>query len=217
MGAAGGSKNGSKQHVDITEYLCLPQSDAAVKLGLPVSTLSKRWKEAAKNRKVGQLRAALCVSPLLPVALSQGFQARQGDCRRAAGGRMRYLCVSFSSSLCARAFPRAAWRRECCRRRWSSSSRPCCESAPMTCAKSRFVCEAMCKKIKKWGVLLFLAGAVVVVASAVRGAVRPLFACLNGGRLDLLLLSAPRGHQQVALDGQIHRRIVAGQQIALIH
>ena len=59
-----------RQIVDITEYLCLPQSDAAVKLGvrirarplsgrvrlticlqLPVSTLSKRWKEAAKNRK----------------------------------------------------------------------------------------------------------------------------------------------------------------------
>ncbi len=60
-----------KQHVDITEYLCLPQSDAAVKLGLPgmrkqkhrdvfkecvfffgvVSTLSKRWKESAKTRK----------------------------------------------------------------------------------------------------------------------------------------------------------------------
>ena len=40
-----------KNIVDITEYLCLPQSDAAVKLGLPVSTLSKRWKEAAKNRK----------------------------------------------------------------------------------------------------------------------------------------------------------------------
>ncbi len=55
--AGGGSKNGSKQHVDITEYLCLPQSDAAVKLGLPVSTLSKRWKEAAKNRKVLQLLA----------------------------------------------------------------------------------------------------------------------------------------------------------------
>lgn len=43
-------KKGAK-HVDITEYLCLPQSDAAIKLGLPVSTLSKRWKEAAKNRK----------------------------------------------------------------------------------------------------------------------------------------------------------------------
>lgn len=40
-----------RQVVDITEYLCLPQSDAAVKLGLPVSTLSKRWKEAARNRK----------------------------------------------------------------------------------------------------------------------------------------------------------------------
>lgn len=43
--------SGKRHFVDITEYLCLPQSDAATKLGLPVSTLSKRWKEAARNRK----------------------------------------------------------------------------------------------------------------------------------------------------------------------
>jgi len=70
----GGTKRGGgggKHFVDITEYLCLPQSDAAAKLGLPgvlvvrvdvlvfltevfvcaVSTLSKRWKESAKTRK----------------------------------------------------------------------------------------------------------------------------------------------------------------------
>lgn len=72
-GGEGGAKRGGgggKHFVDITEYLCLPQSDAAVKLGLPgeratkkemgfvfqcsrcpVSTLSKRWKESAKTRK----------------------------------------------------------------------------------------------------------------------------------------------------------------------
>ena len=50
-GGGGGGGGGGKTVVDITEYLNLPQSDAAAKLGLPVSTLSKRWKEAAKNRK----------------------------------------------------------------------------------------------------------------------------------------------------------------------
>jgi predicted DNA-binding protein (UPF0251 family) len=39
------------QYADITEYLNLPQAEAAVKLGIPASTLSKRWKEAARNRK----------------------------------------------------------------------------------------------------------------------------------------------------------------------
>jgi hypothetical protein len=37
--------------VDITEYLNMPQSEAAKKLGIPPSTLSKRWKEAVRNRK----------------------------------------------------------------------------------------------------------------------------------------------------------------------
>lgn len=49
--SSSGASRGKRQYVDITEYLTLPQSDAAVKLGLPVSTLSKRWKESAKNRK----------------------------------------------------------------------------------------------------------------------------------------------------------------------
>lgn len=33
------------------EYLTLPQSEAAHKLGIPTSTLSKRWKEAVRARK----------------------------------------------------------------------------------------------------------------------------------------------------------------------
>jgi len=37
--------------VDITEYLNMPQSEAAKKLSIPPSTLSKRWKEAVRNRK----------------------------------------------------------------------------------------------------------------------------------------------------------------------
>jgi len=39
------------RYVDITEYLNLPQSTAAKKMGIPASTLSKRWKEAVRNRK----------------------------------------------------------------------------------------------------------------------------------------------------------------------
>jgi hypothetical protein len=42
-----GSKTG-QTYVDITEYLNMPQSEAAKKLGIPTSTLSKRWKEAVR-------------------------------------------------------------------------------------------------------------------------------------------------------------------------
>eukprot|EP01103_Thecamoeba_quadrilineata_P003776 TRINITY_DN13515_c0_g1_i1.p1 TRINITY_DN13515_c0_g1~~TRINITY_DN13515_c0_g1_i1.p1 ORF type:complete len:167 (+),score=37.47 TRINITY_DN13515_c0_g1_i1:59-559(+) len=37
--------------VDITSFLNLPQTVAAKKLGMPTSTLSKRWREAVRNRK----------------------------------------------------------------------------------------------------------------------------------------------------------------------
>lgn len=40
-----------QRYVDITDYLNMPQTKAAEKLGLPTSTLSKRWKEAVCNRK----------------------------------------------------------------------------------------------------------------------------------------------------------------------
>jgi len=36
---------------DITEYLNMPQTQAAKLLGVPTSTLSKRWKESCPNRK----------------------------------------------------------------------------------------------------------------------------------------------------------------------
>src|SRR5690348_3052620 len=38
-------------YVDVTEYLAMPQTEAARRLGIPTSTLSKRWKEASVNRK----------------------------------------------------------------------------------------------------------------------------------------------------------------------
>jgi hypothetical protein len=37
--------------VDLTEFLALPQNDAAKMIGVPTSTLSKRWKEVIDNRK----------------------------------------------------------------------------------------------------------------------------------------------------------------------
>jgi hypothetical protein len=47
------TKNGENgtRYLDITEHLNLPQAEAAKKLGIPTSTLSKRWKEAVRNRK----------------------------------------------------------------------------------------------------------------------------------------------------------------------
>lgn len=39
------------EDVDLTPYLTMPQSQAAEKLGLPVSTLSKKWKEVVGVRK----------------------------------------------------------------------------------------------------------------------------------------------------------------------
>jgi hypothetical protein len=44
-------------HIDITSYLHLPQTEAAKKLGMPTSTLSKRWKEAVVNNRKWPYRA----------------------------------------------------------------------------------------------------------------------------------------------------------------
>jgi len=41
----------SENYCDITEYLTLPQNQAAKKLQMRPSTFSKRWKEASRNRK----------------------------------------------------------------------------------------------------------------------------------------------------------------------
>lgn len=38
-------------YIDVTEYLAMPQTEAARRLGIPTSTLSKRWKEASVHRK----------------------------------------------------------------------------------------------------------------------------------------------------------------------
>ena len=40
-----------QRYIDITDLLTLPQSQAAHILGVPTSTLSKRWKEAVRGRK----------------------------------------------------------------------------------------------------------------------------------------------------------------------
>eukprot|EP01089_Gocevia_fonbrunei_P008039 TRINITY_DN1962_c0_g1_i5.p1 TRINITY_DN1962_c0_g1~~TRINITY_DN1962_c0_g1_i5.p1 ORF type:complete len:223 (+),score=26.73 TRINITY_DN1962_c0_g1_i5:501-1169(+) len=37
--------------MDITPYMTLPQAEAAKRLGIPPSTLSKRWRSAAQKRK----------------------------------------------------------------------------------------------------------------------------------------------------------------------
>jgi len=44
-------KEDSSKFVDVTPFLTLPQHEAAKKLGIPSSTLAKRWKEASCNRK----------------------------------------------------------------------------------------------------------------------------------------------------------------------
>lgn len=41
----------NSKFVDVTPFLTLPQHEAAKKLGIPSSTLAKRWKEASCNRK----------------------------------------------------------------------------------------------------------------------------------------------------------------------
>lgn len=44
-------RDDNSKFVDVTPYLTLPQHEAAKKLGIPSSTLAKRWKEASCNRK----------------------------------------------------------------------------------------------------------------------------------------------------------------------
>eukprot|EP01089_Gocevia_fonbrunei_P004755 TRINITY_DN14810_c0_g1_i1.p1 TRINITY_DN14810_c0_g1~~TRINITY_DN14810_c0_g1_i1.p1 ORF type:complete len:213 (+),score=35.45 TRINITY_DN14810_c0_g1_i1:91-729(+) len=44
-------KQKGTSYLDITEFLNLPQTEAAKRLGIPPSTLSKRWKEAVNRRK----------------------------------------------------------------------------------------------------------------------------------------------------------------------
>jgi len=44
-------KDDNSKFVDVTPFLTLPQHEAAKKLGIPSSTLAKRWKEASCNRK----------------------------------------------------------------------------------------------------------------------------------------------------------------------
>jgi len=45
------SKVGGHTFMDITPYMTLPQAEAARRLGIPPSTLSKRWRVAARKRK----------------------------------------------------------------------------------------------------------------------------------------------------------------------
>lgn len=45
------SESQTSNYVDITELLVLSQRKAAAKLGIPSSTMNKRWKEATVNRK----------------------------------------------------------------------------------------------------------------------------------------------------------------------
>jgi len=44
-------KKGAPDYADVTPFLGMPQNQAAAQLGIPSSTLSKRWKEATMNRK----------------------------------------------------------------------------------------------------------------------------------------------------------------------
>jgi len=45
------SKNAQGEYLDVTPFIRYSQEDAARKLGIPSSTLSKRWRESTMNRK----------------------------------------------------------------------------------------------------------------------------------------------------------------------
>jgi hypothetical protein len=61
------------QYVDISSLLTLSQSDAAKNLGIPTSTLGKRWKEATKRK---WYHVSTISSEYLQ-AIPNSFQARQ--------------------------------------------------------------------------------------------------------------------------------------------
>ena len=46
-----------ERYAEITEYLKLPQMEAAKRLGIPISTLSKRWKEVVRGGRKWPYRA----------------------------------------------------------------------------------------------------------------------------------------------------------------
>jgi hypothetical protein len=49
MAADASVEKGTKRTLDVTPFLNKLQTDAAAQLGIPVSSLSKRWKEASKG------------------------------------------------------------------------------------------------------------------------------------------------------------------------
>eukprot|EP00727_Mastigamoeba_balamuthi_P001635 m51a1_g11469 hypothetical protein (225) ;mRNA; f:165-1071 len=68
-----------QRYVDITEYLTMPQSEAARKLSIPTSTLSKRWKEAVRGRKWPYRTVAKCDKEIMTLLhnIPQGTSAHQ--------------------------------------------------------------------------------------------------------------------------------------------
>jgi hypothetical protein len=76
-----------KQHVDITEYLCLPQSDAAVKLGLPGIRKQKHgnvFLSSICSFYAEQAMEGVCQDA--QVAVPEGCEVGQRDCGGADGG-----------------------------------------------------------------------------------------------------------------------------------
>lgn len=55
----GGRPMGQRECLDITQYLHEPQQIVAQKIGIPTSTLSKRWKEATRGKRTWPHRKVL--------------------------------------------------------------------------------------------------------------------------------------------------------------